>query len=572
MATPYSDTQSDDLSNALFENLTGEVQFELPPIDLDGPLYNLGETTNNPLYASISRVGLDELTSREVNGSGVFDALMESYSKHIKIEHEKGRITGTEYAQAYVSLVSNAMSQAIQFLMGKDQAYWQALLVQAQSKAAEIAAIQALVQLAQQKAEYQMASINVATAKADYALRKMQLANEDVKYDLAKTQDQIEEYRLSNIIPMEYSLLQENLQMAIEQRTTVTRERAKLDYEITTLMPDQHALSQAQIEASETQNQKLLAEVSAIQFDIQQMLPAQLLKLGAETDVVEQAVQKGIYELSTLLPDQHSLNLQEIAKSMAQVTALEFDIQQVKPVELLGLQAQTAMTEAQRDKAEYELATLLPDAHNKNLKDIELADNEILKTTKDIEMLDFQLTDMLPAELNKLTNEISHLNMQTSKVSADRDNVVYSTNFVLPSQRENMIADTLIKSTTATAVLPAQVAGMEADTLAKEYTRTQILPIQRLMTQESAESKRAETLNTRTDGQAVSGSIGRQKELYQQQITSYQRDAEHKIGKLMLDAWVTQKGVDEGTDVPAQLNETALNRVMTVIRSNLNLT
>lgn len=572
MATPYSDTKSDDLSNALFENLTDEVNWEIPNIDLDGPLYNLGETTTNPLYAAVSRVGLDELTSREIGGTGVFDALMDTYSKHIKIEHEKGRITGTEYAQAYVSLVSNAMSQSIQFLLGKDQAYWQALLVQAQTKAAEISAIQALVQLEQLKAEYRMATIGVEKSKADFALTKMQLATEDVKYDLMKTQDQIEEYKLSNIIPMEYTILQENLQMAIEQRTTVTRERAKLDYEINTLMPDQHALTEAQIEASQTQNQKLLAEVTALNFDVQQMLPAQLLKLGAETDVVEQAVLKAQYEISTLMPDQHSLTLQQIAKMTKEVEVLTFDIEEVKPVELAGLQAQTAMTEAQRDKAEYEVTTLLPDAHNKNLKELDLANNQILKTTKDIEMLDFQLTDMLPAELNKLTNEISHLNMQTNKVSADRDNVVYSTNFLLPSQRENLIADTTVKQNTATMVLPAQVAGMEADTLAKEYTRTQILPVQRLVTQETAEAKRAETLNTRSDGQVVAGSVGRQKELYQQQITSYQRDAEHKIGKLMLDAWVTQKGVDEGTDVPAQLNETALNRVMTVIRSNLSLT
>lgn len=572
MATPYSDTNSDDLSNALYNNLTSGVSIAIPSIDLNDPIYDISSFEDNPLYSTVDKLSIDELTTREVCGSGVFDALMEAYSKHLLVEFEKNRITGTEYAQAYVSITSQAMGQAIQFLMGKDQAYWSALLVQAQAKAAEIASISSRVELAKAKMDFAMAAIGVDKFKAEFALTKMQLASEDVKYDLVKTQDQIEEYRLSNLMPVELAQLQEQTQILIAQRLTIDRERDKLGYEITTLMPDQHTLNLAQIDFQEKQAEKIDAEILAVTFDVEQMLPTQKLQIEAQTAQITAETAKAGYELSTILPDQHNLAIQQIAKSTKEVEAITFDITEIKPVELANLQAQTATLGHQNTKLLYEIATLLPDEHQKNLKDIDLADNQILKTTKDIEMLDFQISDILPAELTKLTAEVAQIGMQTNKISADRDNVVYATNFLNPSQRENVIADTTAKQYTATQVLPAQVRNTESDTLIKEYTRTQIMPAQLTLTRESAEAKRAETLNSRSDGTTVAGSIGKQKDVYTQQIESYKRDSEYKIGKLVTDAWITQKGINESVAVPNNLQNPSIDTILTRLKTRNELT
>jgi len=48
------------------------------------------------------------------------DELTTSMSKHLKLEYDKGRIVGTDYAQAYVAMSNNAMNQAMQFLLTKD--------------------------------------------------------------------------------------------------------------------------------------------------------------------------------------------------------------------------------------------------------------------------------------------------------------------------------------------------------------------------------------------------------------------------------------------------------------------
>lgn len=54
------------------------------------------------------------------------DALITATSKHLKLEFEKGRIIGADYAQAYAAISSNAMNQAMQFLLTKDSAGIQA--------------------------------------------------------------------------------------------------------------------------------------------------------------------------------------------------------------------------------------------------------------------------------------------------------------------------------------------------------------------------------------------------------------------------------------------------------------
>ena len=177
----------------------------------------------------------------------------------------------------------------------------------------------------------------------------------------------------------------------------------------------------------------------------------------------------------------------------------------------------------------------------------------------------------MPKQLEKIDSEIALSNGQIAKISADRDNVVYNTNFVLPSQRESLIADTSVKNYQATSLMPAQVANTESDTLAKEYTRMQIMPAQLLFTREQAEAKRAETLNNRTDGVVVAGTIGMNKQLITQQIESFQRDAETKVARMMIDTWITQKGIDDGIVAPAELANPSLNTVIARLKANNGL-
>lgn len=132
-----------------------------------------------------------------------------------------------------------------------------------------------------------------------------------------------------------------------------------------------------------------------------------------------------------------------------------------------------------------------------------------------------------------------------------------------------------------TSMLPVQLAKLTAEKVGQEaqnstlsYTLANILPQQKInleaqekMTLEQMEAQRGQTTDNRTDGTIVKGVMGKQKDLYVQQITSYQRDSEVKAAKLFTDAWITQKTIDEGLLAPSGFQNASID----VILANLKL-
>lgn len=162
-------------ANRLLEELTKGDDFTLPDIDMSGPEWDIPGGDDSPIFGAISKVTNESLTTREVGGSGTFDALMESAHNHLKAEFKANRITGGEYTKAYIAMMESCMSNAVQFLLGRDQAYWAAAM-------AQIQAVTARVQLATSKAQFVLAKIQALSAKSEYALTKMKIATESETY------------------------------------------------------------------------------------------------------------------------------------------------------------------------------------------------------------------------------------------------------------------------------------------------------------------------------------------------------------------------------------------------------
>ena len=55
------------------------------------------------------------------NGTGVFDIIMKAANENIKIQNQASRITGAEYAEVYLGTMQTAISEAMKFLLNKDQ-------------------------------------------------------------------------------------------------------------------------------------------------------------------------------------------------------------------------------------------------------------------------------------------------------------------------------------------------------------------------------------------------------------------------------------------------------------------
>ena len=88
---------------------------------------------------------------------------------------------------------------------------------------------------------------------------------------------------------------------------------------------------------------------------------------------------------------------------------------------------------------------------------------------------------------------------------------------------------------------------------------------------EQYESQRAQTRGNLSTGETVVGLLGAQISLYNQQVTSYKRDAESKGLKMLLDTWTARKTIDDGVEVPTAIDTTALNSMVTNFRTNLTI-
>jgi len=198
---------ADTTANELFLSLTADAEFpDLPPIDFSGDEWQIPGGDQNPIYLPVEKITNAELTTKVVGGDGTFDWLMSSVSAHLKDEYDKGRITGAEYTKAYIALTTAAMSSAVQFLLQKDMAFWQAAN-------AQIAAITAKVGLATAQANYAATMATMMTNQANYALTKMKLSTENEAVCTAQ-------FNLTSILPQQLINLQAQ-EFLIREQTEV---------------------------------------------------------------------------------------------------------------------------------------------------------------------------------------------------------------------------------------------------------------------------------------------------------------------------------------------------------------
>jgi hypothetical protein len=349
-------------AEALLLALTNGMSFDIPVIDLDGPLFDIPAGILDSMYEKVVAVTIEDVTTREVGGSGSFDALMESVKIHLGSEYDKGRITGAEYTKAYIELTQAAMGNAVQFALNKTQAFWAA-------QSAQIAAITARVAMNMAKVELIKVRSEAQLVKANFALAKVKLATESMSYCIQK-------YNLETMLPLQFEIGTFDKQLKNAQLNTA-------NYQLSNVLPGQFELTQAQKTGVDVENQTK-------NYNLSTVLPQQMGKLAAEKQLAE-------YQVSTSMP--------------AQVT----------------------------------------------------------------------------------------------------------------------------------------------------------------LVREQTEAQRAQTQDTRTDGSTILGVLGKQKLLYAQQITSYQRDSELKAAKLFTDAWTVQKTIDEGLLPPTQFANASLDVVLGHIKTNNNL-
>ena len=137
----------------------------------------------------VTPITINDITTGSVNGTGIFDKLMQTVAAQLLSEFQAGRITKTDYGQVYLAALNATMQQAIQFALSKDQAALQAATLAAQY---ELIAYQkeALI-LQNDKLELEKAQLVLANAQLTLQNEKLAIEKDIASQQVLLTAAQV---------------------------------------------------------------------------------------------------------------------------------------------------------------------------------------------------------------------------------------------------------------------------------------------------------------------------------------------------------------------------------------------
>jgi hypothetical protein len=209
--------------------LLAGVDFTIPTPDLSGTEFSIPDVDTLPDPTELTN---DLLTTGTVGGTGTFDKVMASIMAHMGAEYDKGRITGEQLTKFYIESVPAVLGNSVQFLLGKDTAYWQAIGAQQNAKIAMAQFVTARVQLEIAKTELASKQYEAKNMEANYALTKMKLSTESIAYCVQK-------YNLDEILPAQLEALTDAHNISV--------------YNLANILPAQKTLVTEQMEAQRAQ-------------------------------------------------------------------------------------------------------------------------------------------------------------------------------------------------------------------------------------------------------------------------------------------------------------------------------
>jgi len=522
---------------------------------------------NSPLFRKPEDLTNKDLTERKVDGCGTFDALMSSVHTHILAEFQKNRITGSEYAKAYTAMTEAAMGNSVQFLLQKENAYWQAVNGQ-------MGALTARVQV-------DLAIKDLDIKDKELLIKDKELLLMDKELGLKDAEIAIREQELLLKVK-ELDLMEEQIKLAKEQMEAQRAQTMDTRSDGTTpvaglikIQKEQGIAQTDQIEAQTShigkQELNTVAQTSHItKQELNTVAQTSLLgsqKLNVEAQTRHIAKQELNTEAQTTnIAAQTSHIAKQELNTVAQTTLLgsqklsvDKDIL-VKEAQILNTTAQTSHIAKQELNTEAQ-TTLLGSQKLSVDKDILVKDADIVNKGKEALVLDAQ--KLLIGEQMEVQRAQT---MDTRSTGSTPISGTIKVDKELKTQEKLLsVAQTTLAGTQNTLVA-AQKLEVDQNVINKGKEAL-VLDEQRLLVKEQMESQLAQTLDVRTDSAAVSGLIKTQKDLYKQQIDSYKRDAETKVGKLLLDTWTTQKTVDEGLTAPTQVSNANLDTLISALRT-----
>jgi hypothetical protein len=284
----------------------------------------------------IPPIVLEDLTTGDVAGSGVFDKLMQVTRAHLDVEFDKNRIRGPEYSQVYLGQLTQVMSASLQFLLQKDKVALESALIEQQMEVAK-----------QQAANLVLEGQNLLLQGQLLAAQKQNL---DVERDLTIAKAEQTRQQTQNLIAEKANVLlqapiltQQKLNL-INENTRTTEQTKQITQQTKNLVNQ---------DLQEIEKTKLVVIQAANAVLEGKVMVATECKLRAEYDV--------LLETKTKTAQETALLGQKVATERAQTVGGGVDADSV-------IGKQKTLYQAQADgfkrDAEQKAAKLLVDSWN----------------------------------------------------------------------------------------------------------------------------------------------------------------------------------------------------------------
>lgn len=137
---------------------------------------------------TITPLTISQLTQATVDGTGVFDILMQANKAHLEQEYAKNRIRGPEYSTVYLGSLQQVMNTALAFLLGKDKNFLEAQLLEKQIELAEVQVRKAEAELLLLQQQLPKIAAEIRLLDAQVILVTRQADNELLQGDVLRAQ------------------------------------------------------------------------------------------------------------------------------------------------------------------------------------------------------------------------------------------------------------------------------------------------------------------------------------------------------------------------------------------------
>ena len=452
---------------------------------------------------------INELTEGTVDGSGVFDVLMQAVKAHLRVEFDAGRIRATDYANVYTMSVGQVLAESTQYAVVKAKLDAELALINAQTEQV----LQEVKTSAQQELLIAAQTSHTTKQELQTVQETQNLLSQDSQIKAQtkgiEAESAISEYQLLNILPVEKDNLL-NTGLAIQAQTAQSKQQ-------TTNLVTQDLQTKAQTKGIESQT-------ALTDFQLTVVLPVELenltkqgLQLDAQTGMVTKQTssidkQDNLTTAqTTLITKQTSSIANQDLQVAAQTKGIEketeiksYQLLNNLPLETANLTKQGLQLTAQTEQTTQQTDNLV----SQNLLVLEQTKGLVTDTA----IKDFQLLNILPTEMDNLVATGLGITAQTEQTTQQTDNLI-NQDLQTVEQTKSIKADTAIKDYQLINILPVELAnltlngsalkaqtlqttqqtsnlvtenlqvleqtkGLKAETSIKEYQLTNILPVE----------------------------------------------------------------------------------------------